>query len=444
MAFTKTSNLKVDPNVILADWEHAARVFGDQGFRLAPKFDFSFHCSFKINVAALKNANIVQRYGQEINMLVKSIDLPTFTLQTDTLNQYNRKKNVQYQHQFGEVTVKFHDDNMGLINQLWQNYYSYYYADPTSGNNAGAYTRNAMQNYDHIPTSYGLDNKSTNPFFTYIKVYQMARHEYVCYTLINPIITSFIHGKLDYAQNKTREFEMKFKFEAVTYSVGSVDPNLDPAGGVEGFGITHYDTALSPLQGINPDPSVIDPSFVQALDTEKLGPGILNNAISQVNANQNAQQPNAPATSGGGGLNIGAIAGGIALGAAAIGIGSKLLDSFGGLSGIGNKIGNFVSGIGLPDVAFPGSGSDTDATVASDNPTDEASAQEQQDAQNSGDPPPNTDDTGDSTDPNTDPAGTESGDGSTGDGSVDDGGEGDAGESTDTSGGDINYDEADF
>jgi hypothetical protein len=404
MAFTKTSNLHSDQSVILADYAHAARVFGDQGFRLAPKFDFLFHCSFKINTAALKNANIVQRYGQEINLMVKSIDLPNFTIQTETLNQYNRKKNIQYQHSFGEVTVKFHDDNMGLINQLWQNYYSYYYADSTSAQNLGAYTRNATQNSDHIPTPYGLDNKSTNPFFSQIKVYQMARHEYVCYTLINPIITSFDHARVDYSSNKTREFSMKFKFEAVTYSVGAVG-----AGDPEGFELSHYDTAPSPLQGVNPDPTVIDPSFVQALDTAALAPGILNNAISQINANQNAQANGAASNGGSSGINVGSILGGLAAGAAAIGIGGRLISS----------IGNLASGIGLPDISFPGlGGSSTATTEATPSAVNTDTAAAQADAGGQGAAP---NDQTTTTDPNADTGGG-GGDGTSQDPAADYGG----------------------
>jgi hypothetical protein len=379
MAFTNTSNLQSNPLITLRDQQHAARVFTDQQFKLAPKFDFLFHVSFKINVSALKNANIVQRYGEEINLMVKGIDLPNFTIQTETLNQYNRKKNLQYQHSLGEVTVKFHDDNMSLINQVWQNYYSYYYADSTSAQNLGAYTRNATKNSNHIPTSYGFDNKSTNPFFNQIKVYQMAKHEFVCYTLINPIITSFDHDKLNYSSNKTREFTMKFKYEAVTYSTGSVE-----AGNPEGFGMSHYDTTPSPLSGVSA-PGKIQPGFVQALDTNALAPGILNNAISQINANQNAQQSNA-----GGGLNIGAIVGGIALGSAAIGIGSKILSS------IGN-----ISGLGLPDFSFPGSGGNGNSTTATPNPTTETVAAEQAaaDEKSTTDTASNTDNGGEATKP---------------------------------------------
>jgi hypothetical protein len=194
---------------------------------------------------------------------------------------------------------------MGLINQLWQNYYSYYYADSLSANTNGAYNRNAMRNSNFITAPFGLDAGSSSPFFNYITVYQMARHEFVSYKLINPIITNWNHNKLDYSDTKTHEFDMGIAFESVAYGMGAVG-----AGSPEGFALTHYDTTPSSLHGANPDPTVSDPSFVKSLDTEGLSAGILNNAVNTVNTYQNTSD-------GGGGImsTLGTIGGVVAAGA---------------------------------------------------------------------------------------------------------------------------------
>lgn len=229
---------------ILRDPQHAARLFVDDHFRLAPKHKFLFHVSFSINQAACKNINLVQRHRNEINMLVKSVDLPHFTVKTETLNQYNRKKNVQYTHEYNPISIIFHDDNMGLINQVWQNYYNYYYADPSSAGDPGAYKRNATKNFNYIKNAYGLDNGSKLPFFNYIKIYQMARKEYVSYKLYNPIITEWNHNKLAYSENNIHDFMMQLKYEAVEYDSGKV-----AQGDPEGFGAEHYDQTPSPNKG---------------------------------------------------------------------------------------------------------------------------------------------------------------------------------------------------
>jgi hypothetical protein len=101
----------------------------------------------------------------------------------------------------------------------------------------------------------------------------MARHEYISYKLVNPIITSWAHGKLDYSQaNATNDFTMKLQCEAVGYGSGMVSD-----GTVEGFGIEHYDNTPSPLTGV-PDPISLSPSFVKTTNNSSS----LNTIVQQI------------------------------------------------------------------------------------------------------------------------------------------------------------------
>jgi hypothetical protein len=61
----------------------------------------------------------------------------------------------------------------------------------------------------------------------------------------------------------------------------------------------HYDNSASPLQGINPDPTVKNSSFVETLDIQSVAPGILNNAIQTINGYQNTKPSTAPVISTG-------------------------------------------------------------------------------------------------------------------------------------------------
>jgi len=286
MAFTPTKFLTADSHVLLRDFQHASRTFVSDQFRLAPKFDFQFHVAFNIN-AAMKVIDLSQRHRNEISMLVKKIGLPKFTMTTEQVNQYNRKKQIQTQHKTEDINITFHDDNMSLINQLWQSYYSYYYADPTSAKAAGAYNRNATKNSNFIKTAYGLDNGSNAPFFNYITIYQMARHEYVSYKLYNPIIKSFDHKELGYASKELHEFTMGIAYEAVSYDMGTVSPT-----NVEGFGLEHYDLTPSPLQGL-PQIDNASPSFVAQQNVTNNAVESLGNTATSINSYQNMQsKPN--------------------------------------------------------------------------------------------------------------------------------------------------------
>ena len=270
-------NLIPSNEVLLRDQQHAARIFGDDDFRLTPKYKFLFHVAFGINPATVKSPELIERYKNEINLMVKSVRLPDIDINTQTFNQYNRKKVVQYAiKSYSPIAIKFHDDNMGLINLLWQNYYSYYYADPISAVQPGAYTRNAMLNADNIVVPYGLDNGSSSNFFNYIKIYQMARHQYVSYTLYNPIISRWQHDQLSYENKEFHDNTMTIEYEAVSYGSGMVVPG-DP----EGFAVDHYDQTPSPLsKGPSNDLSLSGPNNIV------LTP--VTNLVGQINSAQNS------------------------------------------------------------------------------------------------------------------------------------------------------------
>lgn len=276
----------------LRDWEHAARMFTDSNQIYGPKQKFLFHVAFHINKNALRNITLGTTYSTQINMLVKSVSLPKFTVSIDTANQYNRKKNIQQKISYDSITLKFHDDNLGLINQLWQNYFNYYYADSGSADVPGAYNRTAIKKFNYIRTPYGLDNGSTAPFFDYITIYQLAQGQYVSYKLINPIFTSWNHNGLDYAGGQSpHDNDCTIQFEAVQYGNGKIQ-----AGEPEGFGLQNYDQVPSPLNHAGQTVATIadistTPSLENIDTIPKNKSSIINNALQTVNNYQNSKTP---------------------------------------------------------------------------------------------------------------------------------------------------------
>lgn len=234
----------LNPKGNVADFRHAARLFQDNEFRLAPKSKFNYHVAFDINTQALKSLNFTFQHRNEINMLVKKCDLPKFTIDTETLNQYNRKKVVQTKVNYTPVNITFHDDRLGVTRQLWENYFAYYYADPTTAKSGTAYNRTAMANGSYSRRPYGFDNNSTIPFFNKITIYQMANKQYASYTLVNPVITAWNHDSLDYSSSQPAEQSMTLAYEAVYYNTGLVNTTT---GDPPGFGLDHYDTIPSPI-----------------------------------------------------------------------------------------------------------------------------------------------------------------------------------------------------
>lgn len=225
----------------LRDYQHGQRLFRESDLRLAPKAKFLYHVVFNINSTALKGLNFKYKHQNEINMLVKTAELPKFTVQTEALNQYNRKKVLQVKIDYQPVTLRFHDDNFGVVGQLWYNYYHYYFGDTSAADVPGAYNRTAMKNQSFIRGKYGLDNGSSIPFFTSIDIYQLAKKAWYKYKLINPVITAWNHDMLDSSSSQPGEQSMTLAYESVGYETGVVR-NGNPIG----FSQEHYDLTPSP------------------------------------------------------------------------------------------------------------------------------------------------------------------------------------------------------
>lgn len=225
----------------LRDFQHAARLFTDGDLRLAPKAKYLYHVFFTINQDAIRtvNSGYLDKHQNEINMLVKSVDLPRFQLQTETLNQYNRRKNVQIKIDYQPINIRFHDDNAGVVRQLWESYYNYYYADSSSARNPRAYKRTAMKS-DFGPR-YGLDNKYVPHFFDDITIYQIDKKKWNSYRLVNPMIQQWTHDSLDSSSSQPAEQSMTLVYESVAYDSGSA-----AQGNPKGFGLQHYDATPSP------------------------------------------------------------------------------------------------------------------------------------------------------------------------------------------------------
>lgn len=233
-----------NPKGNLGNFQHGSRLFVDNDLELAPKSKFNFHVVFSINPVAVRNMDFYFRRRNEVGMLVKSVELPKFSIATETLNQYNRKKVVQTKVDYTPVNIRFHDDNLGVTRQLWENYFSYYYADPTAAKIPGAYNRIAMANGSYIRSPYGFDNNSTIQFFDKITIYQMGKRRWTSYTLVNPMITAWNHDSLDYSSNQPGEQSMTVAYEAVSYDTGQVIAGVSPPG----FGgPEHYDVTPSPI-----------------------------------------------------------------------------------------------------------------------------------------------------------------------------------------------------
>lgn len=225
-----------------ANWQHATRLFIDDTMRLAPRTRYMFFVRFELNKEAIRSPAFTNNHQEEVGLLVKTAELPKFSFDTVTKNQYNRKKILYKQINYDPINITLHDDNAGIVNALWAIYYGYYIGDrqnPRSAYNETKYrtTETVIDNF-----RYGMDNDITEPFFKSVSIFTMSRRRFLGYTLVNPRIKSWNHGQVDYSASEFLESTMQLEYEAVRYSAGTVSSN-NPGG----FATLHYDFVPSPL-----------------------------------------------------------------------------------------------------------------------------------------------------------------------------------------------------
>ena len=222
----------------MRDYEHASRTFVDNNFELQPRHGHLFHVVFEFTAEAQSLFNTVEKL--EMPILVKSIDLPTYTIDVQTHNQYNRQVQTHHKISYNPVTATFHDDVKELIRNLWHKYYSFYSADPTYSLDSNSY--NTQDRYANRTQSQWGMQRGNKRFFKNIKIYSMHNHKFAEYTLINPIITSFNHDNHAYASAGLMQHSMQLQYETVKYATGFVN-DISPTG----FGEIHYDVETSDL-----------------------------------------------------------------------------------------------------------------------------------------------------------------------------------------------------
>jgi hypothetical protein len=270
----------------LKDYAHASKTFRTNGYELAPRNKFLFHVYFNLNTVEIPTLkNIFSSSEQaELGLLIKTIQLPTYSLDTETLNQYNRKRIIQKRINYLPVSMTFHDDGGDLSRNLWYNYYSYYYKDPNqqygsasnqngsigqvanqpgfSYNSRDIYANNRPVNdWGYIGEGYSQSNaggpgvgsggdqsSGKPPFFRDITIYGMDQHKFASYVLVNPLVKEWKHDQYNYSEGGgTMENSMTVEYETVKYYSGAIGGSRSDTN-VKGFADpAHYDNIRSSL-----------------------------------------------------------------------------------------------------------------------------------------------------------------------------------------------------
>jgi hypothetical protein len=246
--FNDAKDATVNAAVTLRDYQHAARVFVDGDYRLSPKYGFLYYVEFDFNPLITSVSNLS---AQEMGMIVKSVNLPKFSVSVKEHNAYNRKNYTQSSIKYDPVTISFHDDQADTVKNFWYDYYSFYYRDSDYSDSTytspSKYQNRPSFNWGYTPQPrVGINNSNGNWPYQYIqaiRIYSLYQKQFSEYELINPIITSFRHGDHNSSDSQgLMSHDMTVQFETVKYYTGYTTSNT--AGGYIDL---HYDNTPSPI-----------------------------------------------------------------------------------------------------------------------------------------------------------------------------------------------------
>jgi len=166
-----------------------------------------------------------------MSSLVRTADMPQVEFQTQTMNEYNKKKIINTGVQYQPVTIRVVDTASNAWLQIIMKYFAYHYMNPRNKANQGDRDVNNVNigegGLDFIGSQFGAGgpfdsnkygyNPNLNPnFFERIDYVLYHAQKGVQYSLINPVMTGFTHTPIDYASNELMEFTMTFQYEAFT------------------------------------------------------------------------------------------------------------------------------------------------------------------------------------------------------------------------------------
>lgn len=284
----------------LADSHSAAYNFSQTGrslYRNMPRLPFEYYINIQLNNVGTAKSYIQQYFNtatwQQIAPLVKTIEMPSFKIETTPLNQYNRKRLSQTKVMFEPVKVVFHDVADGKTLKFWEMYYRYYFGDgsepgmntPKQNTNTNgqysteSFVNNVMPSFNSnvannpssvlntvkSKTSLGaispnntigskqdtqniISNTLNNHNFGFnlptvlnvrnliqtVQIYQVHAGRFNQVTLVNPRISAFTHDTLNYAAgDKTLELTFTFEYEYAYYTIQNMQLT-NPATGAGG------------------------------------------------------------------------------------------------------------------------------------------------------------------------------------------------------------------
>ena len=233
----------------LSDNDRAQSIFGYKGgdwIHTSPRHVFEYFVVINFNESpgttksALIGSYINYAERQSLTTLVKSITMPSYEIDTEIKNSYNRRRIIHKKLNHGPVELVMHDVPNGLSLRLWELYYEYYYKDGNYVEKTKFKSITPVETEIYNPynvsirsrTGYGFRTGQesgiyrnegttihpTDNLIDSIDIYQMRGGRFSKTSITNPKITGFNQSALSYDSDSLAEVKFTISYENVLYT----------------------------------------------------------------------------------------------------------------------------------------------------------------------------------------------------------------------------------
>lgn len=169
---------------------------------------------------------------------ISSMDLPSYSSNTTTVNNFNKKKLVQTGITYDPVTLTAYDTRDGdspiSIENFLRNYFTYYYAGTMSADADTVTQTHNLINFTSDTSGSGFKLQPQKYFIDSIVITRkhIAEGTFDEITLYNPIINSVAGDTLDYSDSGAVQYRIQFSYEAVNLITGTAGTTSTATSGV--------------------------------------------------------------------------------------------------------------------------------------------------------------------------------------------------------------------
>lgn len=294
------------PGTWFGDPRFAASTFGMDNpvLQNIPRHKFLFWVRF-VRPPGIGGRTPYGDWNTGVSFRVKTFDKPKYSVQTETLNSYNKKRVIQNRVEYQPVSIRFYDTLDDAAVMMIHDYMTFYYADfrkPTS----------SVWKHDQTDeTVYGGDwgfapapmSPEDSCFFERIEIYTFGGGLYSRYDLVRPKISSVEPDILDYSDtNSTAEIGITVQPEGVIMPVVG-EPLTPEIGSMLGLDRGQYAPFFSSIPATAPPKPVAKKPEAELEYFRQQKPI----QISRTDASGFPTPPRRPEIASGGGRNFGGL-----------------------------------------------------------------------------------------------------------------------------------------